>query len=141
MYLHQARVNSWQPPDKIYKYQPSLIIDNLNNNYLKLSLRTDFHKLNRMVESYWDWLPIEIREKIRFHVLDLMIHSYYDDLKPTLNLIHEELLDKTFCLRYYIGELRYEIIGNIFSTPESRKWHVNHIEHNGFCTECCKQLF
>lgn len=92
-----------------------------------------------MDESYWDWLPFEIHEKTRYHVLDLMIPSYYNDLKPKMKLIHEELLDETFCLRYSIGYLRYEIIGNIFSSPESRKWHVNHIEHNGFCTECCLQ--
>ncbi len=92
-----------------------------------------------MVESYWDWLPFEIREKIRFHVLDLMIPSFRFNSKPKMNLIHEELLEETFCLRYSIGCLARYVIGNIFSRPESRKWHVNHIEHNGFCTECCVQ--
>ena len=85
--------------------------------------------------SCWDWLPDELKEKIRFHTLDLMIPVYYNEIKPKMKLLHNELEDQTFCIKYTIGYIREEIMGNVFSKNVSRKWHVINLD-NSSCVEC-----
>lgn len=87
------------------------------------------------METYWDWLSSEIQEEIRFHVVELMIPIWYEKYKLKIKLVHEEMDDETFCLKYSIGWIDPHRMNTIFSTNNTRKWHIRDSEVDS-CIEC-----